>query len=122
MASYTLDQNFDMLVDDIFDGWLSVPAMGDLFDRRPQPVPEYPRHSSKSTEQNLAVVEPKGLESEHQSKSLPHSVTTPDGFDDRPSRKRRGHTKSRLGCLTCKRRKIKVNITTSSFIYLLFNL
>jgi hypothetical protein len=23
-------------------------------------------------------------------------------------RKRRGHTKSRLGCITCKRRKIKV--------------
>ena len=69
MASYALDQKADMLVDDIFDGWLSVPAMGSLFDKRYTPVPTISQYNSKPTDKELAVVQPEALKSERQSQS-----------------------------------------------------
>ncbi|CAO2651298.1 Nn.00g095950.m01.CDS01 [Neocucurbitaria sp. VM-36] len=118
MASSTsLESEHSDLIDDIFDGWLAIPSItGFLADRTP------------STRVSPREITPQEL-TEHTPNQSPHVLTlhVEDDTDQsgtssrenipitiRGERQRRGHTKSRLGCVTCKKRRIKCQETWPS--------
>ncbi|KAF2741166.1 hypothetical protein EJ04DRAFT_548107 [Polyplosphaeria fusca] len=86
-----------MQMDDFFDGWLSVPPLEHLLVDPPIPSTELRElQESPSTSSQAG---------EH--------IETPDAAVT-AARKRRGHTKSRLGCVNCKKRKVKCQETWPS--------
>ncbi|KAH6841911.1 hypothetical protein B0T12DRAFT_361726 [Alternaria alternata] len=96
-------------MDDLFDGYMVLDGIGDFLESS---VPaSHPKalvvpHTEQHTETSKQAIRPKkdSLDS-----SDPRSTTASSGDTVAPGglRQRRGHTKSRLGCIPCKRRKIK---------------
>jgi hypothetical protein len=109
--------------EDILEGWLSVPHMGTLLNGLPSPWPSPPGSVHFQSHDTALGVEASNSNAFGASGESPQSAVSPRASVDIPLtsaksgdapaeppglRKRRGHTKSRLGCITCKRRKIKV--------------
>ncbi|KAF2017229.1 hypothetical protein BU24DRAFT_448951 [Aaosphaeria arxii CBS 175.79] len=95
-----------MFSEELFDGWLAVPSMGNLFEQEAivTRVQEGAAVVQKlHTDTSLSIP----LQADEQSES-PQSSSTPNAVKSTSTaRKRKGHTKSRLGCTSCKQRKIK---------------
>lgn len=119
-----------MMDEDLFDGWLSMPTMADfLTDQVPVTVTgstlsirvadeqSHERNTAGPARLSVPEIGEADLpyEATDHSRSLDTSVSTissPTGTPAssiRSGRQRRGHTKSRLGCIDCKKRKVKVN-------------
>lgn len=117
-----------MCSEDLFEGWLSVPAMESLFAFESQPS-QYDAYNTIAeprfqTDVAIELMHPAGgvpdrlpvgsdsvgaadlasLPLPTPPQALPEAATSSSN-----GRKRRGHTKSRLGCIGCKKRKIKVS-------------
>ncbi|KAF7571082.1 hypothetical protein A1F94_006047 [Pyrenophora tritici-repentis] len=86
-------------MDDLFEGYMALGPIGDFLEESP------PFRSTRKSPKVSRAEE--HVSSEEQTQ--PQSVTASSGDPTTLSalRQRRGHTKSRLGCLTCKKRKIK---------------
>ncbi|KAH7361216.1 hypothetical protein BKA66DRAFT_573564 [Pyrenochaeta sp. MPI-SDFR-AT-0127] len=102
-----------MLIEDIFDGWLAVPSMaGFLQDEDPAHCHVPLKQITLLKSHGNARIEPaqlSALDDQSPTAFVEHTPTTSRG-----PRQRRGHTKSRLGCIVCKRRKIKCQETWPS--------
>lgn len=102
----------NMFEDDVFEGWLSVPSMETLFAHPVQSTP----NDASTDDPEPSFERPERAMSVHRASQAPTYTSVPGDtqasndyvFMDPNNRKRRGHTKSRLGCLGCKKRKIKV--------------
>ncbi|KAI0571359.1 Zn-clus multi-domain protein, partial [Pyrenophora tritici-repentis] len=93
-------------MDDLFEGYMALGPIGDFLEESP------PFRSTRKSPKVSRAEE--HVSSEEQTQ--PQSVTASSGDPTTLSalRQRRGHTKSRLGCLTCKKRKIKCQETWPS--------
>lgn len=119
--------------EDILEGWLCVAPMGNSLegnfpDALPATKPSTPpsvnsekqntppesRASNSSAISALDQSPLSGVSSSGHSLTIASSGNT--SAEPPAPRKRRGHTKSRLGCITCKRRKIKVCHALRQFV------
>ena len=131
MSSLPFEPGDIMLEENLFDGWLAVPSIaGFLADEPPTGPSCQPPKQTKGSKShgdttneaarmsNLGVEEDtsqsyEATHSHSHSNNHHHSITSPREnalTTNREARQRRGHTKSRLGCITCKKRKIKVSV------------
>lgn len=126
-SSFIPDSKSDMLADDLFEGWLSVPV-DDLFRYQPDPPPKHvpmpiigfspqldvDRNLTCSTgaDQDWGSYASPSVSSGSGGLPVSRTPSTPSSaaVDDCTPRKRRVHTKSRLGCINCKKRKVKVSL------------
>jgi len=107
-------------MDALFDGWLSVPAVAGFL------LNGLPLDGDEHSEPAARTVRDKKAPTERSQSSSPQAAVPQISLDARddlvtpigetPStahatRQRRGHTKSRLGCIACKKRKVKVGST-----------
>lgn len=115
------------MAEDLFDGWLSMPAMADfltdqtLASGSTLPIRVAEEQSHERTAGPAPLPAPDVAETDlldeviNHSGSLDASVSTLSSPGATPAssirsgRQRRGHTKSRLGCIDCKKRKVKVD-------------
>ena len=117
-----------MLTDDLFEGWLAMPAITGFLELA---TPMDCQVMSTRPEGGSSEVVIRGIDMS----AIPQGASTGQAFGSRSDhshgthrtsldcsgnssivpdnsvRLRRGHTKSRLGCITCKKRKIKVCYT-----------
>ncbi|KAF1851687.1 uncharacterized protein K460DRAFT_373639 [Cucurbitaria berberidis CBS 394.84] len=107
-----------MLVEDMFDGWLAIPSITDFLTEEAPPDCHVPPEQATVTETPKHTTnEPARLwglnvdDSPNQLLSTPGESTS---TTSRVARQRRGHTKSRLGCVTCRKRKVKCQETWPS--------
>jgi hypothetical protein len=117
-------------MDDLFDGWLSVPAVaGFLLNGLPLDGDEHSESAARTVRDKKAPTErsqsssPQDINERDQSLEAAVPQISLDARDDlvtpigetpstaHATRQRRGHTKSRLGCIACKKRKVKVGST-----------
>ncbi|KAL6153189.1 hypothetical protein ACJQWK_11624 [Exserohilum turcicum] len=105
-------------MDDLFEGYMVLDAVADflahspLADRTKQPAiaprPEHHVHDSNHASPSPSPVSAPTLRSPDPSVSSGYTAASA------ALRQRRGHTKSRLGCIGCKRRKVKCQETWPS--------
>ncbi|KAF1996172.1 hypothetical protein P154DRAFT_323434 [Amniculicola lignicola CBS 123094] len=114
-----------MEVDELFDGWLSVPASIGAFLEYEQQEPNQPPHldprisnpqrdtSKESISNGNASSKLLPYRLNHGGLSPPRPAQSPDSTQGANAtiRKRRAHTKSRLGCVNCRKKKIKCQET-----------
>lgn len=119
-----INHSVPVLVEDLFDGWLAMPYMEDLFEQTSTIKDSHEAghpHVSTPDVVSLARTVSQGVQNNpsyayrrcspictyaHQDSPIMSEVNTIGS--DRAVRQRRGHTKSRLGCIACKKRKVKV--------------
>ncbi|KAF2464909.1 uncharacterized protein BDR25DRAFT_306977 [Lindgomyces ingoldianus] len=106
-TQFESQQRTMMFAENIFEGWLSMPSMEALLNDG----------TEMSSEHSTTTISPQSQRQEDiafgitqadppaRNETPKASKNTP--VDDAAGRKRRGHTKSRLGCISCKKRKIK---------------
>ena len=88
-------------MDDLFEGYMALGPIGDFLEE--SPLPSYIKQPQVSPRTGEHSSSPEAV-----SQSL--SIAASGGPATLGAlRQRRGHTKSRLGCLLCKKRKIKVS-------------
>lgn len=126
-SQLSADSGDEMCADDVFEGWLSFP-MGIFIEHQPQSRPSQSTFSnSKSRMQEDVGKDPMRLgvgpgENSQSDRSYPFGGNCESSsFSLSPQplhnasavnsamRKRRVHTKSRLGCMSCKKRRKKVS-------------
>ncbi|KAF2027520.1 hypothetical protein EK21DRAFT_102479 [Setomelanomma holmii] len=93
-----MDPKAAALVEDLFDGWLAMPSMDDFL------VAEDPKNISSQSQE---TVDSLSRIPSSTGQDVEPSSDVQTAASDRTSRQRREHTKSRLGCVLCKRRKVK---------------
>ena len=92
-----------IIMDDLFEGYIALGPIGDFLE-------ESPPSSYSSRFQIAPRAEEHVSSSEGYTKPLGVTASSSDHAALGALRQRRGHTKSRLGCLLCKKRKIKVGL------------
>lgn len=118
-------------MDEFFDGWLSMPAItgfladGIQTDNDQESVLAVRIERAHSTANESTSFASRDAEDQDTSpvvtftgtcvEARPHGAATPSTISptttNLAARQRRGHTKSRLGCLQCKKRKVKCQET-----------
>ncbi|KAH7090490.1 hypothetical protein FB567DRAFT_519984 [Paraphoma chrysanthemicola] len=125
-----IDPSDPVLVEDLFDGWLTMPYMEDFFvPLRTTKDNNEAEHFQVSTSDGASLVQMNSQDTRthppyaqrqcsplrvhaHPDRQILQEAHTVGS--DRMLRQRRGHTKSRLGCITCKKRKVKCSETWPS--------
>ena len=91
-------------MEDLFEGYIALGPIGDFLEESPP--------SSYSNRFSIVTHAEEHASSSSGGHTKPLGVTASSSDHGvlGTLRQRRGHTKSRLGCLLCKKRKIKVSL------------
>jgi hypothetical protein len=111
-------------MDDLFEGYMDMDALADFLldnpptNKRPEVVPHSQKSMRPSDDSTRSSISCTNGHSQWYATSgtivrlvlmdISNAVARSDTAAPGSSRQRRGHTKSRLGCIACKRRKVKV--------------
>ncbi|KAF2829902.1 hypothetical protein CC86DRAFT_286035 [Ophiobolus disseminans] len=103
-------------MEDMFDGWLAMPSVADFLDKKPAKcvhrlkdsgLPRVPSSSTEDARPHDLAATRCDFANTYRYRDRPSPSTENVAATGLAARQRREHTKSRLGCLSCKKRKVK---------------